>query len=120
MKINFTFFLLLIVFSIKAQDFSSINLQSLEDEELLSLFSEVEKDSIKAEKAARVYLDRARKEKDTIKMARGYDRLARIFSHKKNIQYADSIITISQNINNITYPGMGYILKAYEYHSEEI
>jgi AraC-like DNA-binding protein len=64
---------------------------------------------------ARTYLNRARKEQDTIKMARGYDRLARIFHPQKNIQFADSIIYLTNNIKNITYPGLGYMIKGYEY-----
>ncbi|MCH7785589.1 MAG: hypothetical protein IIB06_09280, partial [Bacteroidetes bacterium] len=100
---------------VHAQDFSKETLQKLGDEELLSLFNEVENDSIIAEKVARVYLDRARKENDTIKMARGYDKLARIFHPEKNIQFADSIIFLTKNMDNITYPGLGYMLKGYEY-----
>jgi AraC-like DNA-binding protein len=99
-----------------AQDFSLENLQTLGDEDLLDLFIEVRGDSLIEERIARVYLDRARSEGDTIKMARGYDRLARIFHPRKNIIFADSVIELTKNMSNITYPGLGYMLKGYEYY----
>jgi len=88
----------------------------MEDEELLALYDKVKKDTIEAEKVVRIYLERARIQKDTIKMARGYDRLARLFNPKKNIQFADSIIDFTQHIENITYPALGYMIKAFEYN----
>jgi len=110
----FIFFLFL-TSSIVAQDITQISLNKMEDEALLTLFNEVEFDSIKAEKVARTYLDRARKENDTIKMARGYDRLASIFHPEKNIQFADSVIFLTKDIENITFPAQAYALKGYEY-----
>ena len=98
-----------------AQDTSLPNLNTMEDEELLSLFTKISNDSIKAEIVARTYLKRGQKEGDTIKMARGYDRLARIFHPEKNIQFADSVIELTKHFNHKTYPAMGYILKGYIY-----
>ncbi|MFT5077366.1 MAG: hypothetical protein ACI9D4_001258, partial [Polaribacter sp.] len=86
---RFIWFVFLLTYSISAQEFSAEALSKMEDEALLTLFNNVEFDSIRAEKVARTYLNRARKEQDTIKMARGYDRLARIFHPQKNIQFAD-------------------------------
>jgi len=100
-----------------AQDLSSEALQKMEDEDLLSLFSEVKMDSTKAEKVAQAYLNRSKEEKDTLKIARGYNNLSRIFNSKKNIQYADSLILLTENINSPKYPGLGYLLKAREYNS---
>ncbi|MCW9037607.1 helix-turn-helix domain-containing protein [Altibacter sp.] len=91
------------------------DLNLLVDEELLSLFNEVDGDSIAQERIARVYLERARMEKDTIKMARGYDRLARIYHPERNIQFADSVIVLTKSMKHITYPALGYILKGYQY-----
>lgn len=101
-----------------SQDLSIENLKKMEDETLLTLFSEVEYDSIKAEKVANVYLNRAKQQNDTIKIARGYDRLARIYHSEKNIKYADSIIELTKELEHITYPAMGIILKAYNYYYE--
>mgnify|MGYP003111187798 CR=1 FL=1 len=90
-------------------------LNTLGDEPLLTLFDKNEGDSIIQEKIARTYLDRARRQKDTIKMARGYDRLARIFHPEKNIAFADSLIEISNNQNHKFYPAIGYFIKARNY-----
>ncbi len=108
-------FCILLSFAMQAQDFSKETLQKMDDEELLSLFNEIDTDSIIAEKVARTYLNRAKKEKDTIKMARGYDRLARIFSYQKNLQFADSIIFLTKDLNHKTYPALGYLLKGFQY-----
>ncbi len=110
---SFLFFFL--VCGVTAQELTQSYLEGLRDEELLDLYDTVDEDSIKAEKVARAYLDRARREKDTIKMARGYDRLARIFHPEKNIAFADSIIELTSDINHITYPGQGYLFKGYYY-----
>lgn len=98
-----------------AQGFSQEELDKLDYEELLELFNKVEFDSTKAELVARAYLERARLESDTIKMARGYDRLARIFHPEKNIAFADSVIALTENKNHISYPAIGFMLKSFEY-----
>ena len=120
MKIIFHILVFLFATSSLAQDFTQEQLENMKDEELLELFMEVELDSIKAEKVARTYLNRARKERDTIKMARGYDRLARIFHPEKNIAFADSVIELTKNIKNITYPALGYMIKAYEFSGRDL
>lgn len=94
-------------------------LNTLGDEPLLILFDKNEGDSIIQEKIARTYLDRARRQQDTIKMARGYDRLARIFHPEKNIRFADSLIEISKNQNHKFYPANGYFIKAYSFKKLE-
>ena len=109
------FFCIISFISVSAQDLSQEYLDTLGDEELLSLYDELSMDSIKAEQIARVYLNRAKQLKDTIKMARGYDRLSRIFSPQRNISFADSIISITRSSDHITYPALGYIIKAFEY-----
>ena len=98
-----------------SQNLSKDQLEKLEYEELLEYYNEVNYDSIEGEIIARVYLDRARAEKDTIKMARGYDRLARLFHPEKNIAFADSIINLTGNKSHITYPGLAYLIKGYYY-----
>jgi AraC-like DNA-binding protein len=84
-------------------------------EELLTLFNDFESDSTVQKKIILTYRDRARKDGDTLKIARSYDRLARIFGPIKNIQYADSLIAYTSNWDHVTYPADGYLLKAYEY-----
>lgn len=111
---NLFFFIMGSMF-MNAQELSQNYLDALEYEELLSLFDGLYGDSIPQEKIARTYLNRARIEKDTIKMARGYDRLARIFHPEKNIAFADSVIQLTKNLDNITYPALGYIILGYEF-----
>ena len=67
-----------------AQSPSESLLNSLEYEELLTLFNDFEGDSLAQEKIARTYLERAKVDGDTVKVARGYDRLARIFHPHDN------------------------------------
>ena len=95
-----------------AQSPSESLLNSLEYEELLTLFNDFEGDSLAQEKIARTYLDRAKVDGDTVKVARGYDRLARIFHPQKNLLYADSLIAYTKDWEHITYPGLGYILRS--------
>ena len=113
-------FIIILIFISKittvfAQDTFIEDLLKQTDEGLLDLFYEVNDDTLKQEKISREYLKRGRKRKDTIMMARGYDRLARIFHPKKNIAFADSIIALTKDIDNITYPGLAYLIKAREY-----
>ena len=84
-------------------------------EELLALFNDFETDSTTQKKIILTYRNRALKEGDTLKVARSYDRLARIFDPQKNIQYADSLINYTEDWDNVTYPAAGYLLKSYEY-----
>ncbi len=106
------YFTILFSFISFGQDLSTEGLQKMEDKELQILFTEVQNDSIKAEKVAKYYLLRAKKKKDTLKIAKGYNNLSSIFNSKKSIQYADSLISLTKNINSPTYPGIGYLLKA--------
>lgn len=89
-------------------------MEKMDYEALLELFNEFDGDTLAQQRVARTYLNRARKENDSVKVARGYDRLARIYTPEKNILYADSLIAYTQDWDHITYPTMGYILKAYE------
>ncbi len=102
--------------SLSSQNLTQSYLDSLSYEELLTEFNEFSGDSINQESIARAYLNRARNENDTIKMARGYDRLARIFHMEKNISYADSIIILTNKLNHQTYPALAYLIKGFEYH----
>ena len=115
MNYIFTFLFFTLTFLMQGQNYSLSELEQLKDEELLAYFDIVDSDSIVGEQVARVYLDRARKKGDTIKMARGYDRLARIFHPEKNIMFADSLIYLTIDLSDITYPGLGYLIKGYHY-----
>jgi hypothetical protein len=90
-------------------------LEIVDYEELLTLFNVYDGDTLVQERVIGAYLDRAKKDNDTIKIARSYDRMARIYSSRKNILYADSLITYTRDWQHITYPALGYIIKGYEY-----
>ena len=84
-------------------------------EELLTLFNTFESDSITAKKIILTYRNRAIKDQDTLKIARSYDRLARIFDPETNIKYADSLLEYTNDWNHVTYPALSFILKGFEY-----
>ena len=88
-------------------------LEIVDYEELLTLFNVYEGDSLVQKKIIDIYLSRAKEDNDTIKIARSFDRLARIFSSKKNISYADSLIDYTRDWKHITYPAIGYIIQGY-------
>jgi len=100
---------------INSQNLNPEILMTLEYEDLLSLFNEYNGDSINQEQIARTYISKASTEDDTIKIARGYDRLARIFHFEKNMMFADSVILLTKDLHHRTYPALGYILKGYLY-----
>ncbi len=115
---RFSLLSLFIVFvfqSTYAQGPSQQDLDMIGYEELLTLFNDFESDSTVQKKIILTYRDRARKDGDTLKIARSYDRLARIFGPKKNIQYADSLIAYTSNWDHVTYPALGHILKGFEF-----
>ena len=68
----------------------------------------------KAELYANNYLHKAKNENDTIKIANGYSQLASILYNSKfdtSLNYYDSIILLTKNIKNDTYPGFGFLIK---------
>ncbi|MCH9661053.1 MAG: helix-turn-helix domain-containing protein [Bacteroidetes bacterium] len=98
-----------------AQDVST-ELDDLNYEELLLLFERVKTDSSYAERVARAYMSKARDDKDTIKIARAYGRLALVFNPRKNIQFADSLIYYTRHLDHVNFPTVGYMLKAFSYN----
>ncbi len=109
-------FLCLLSFSLLAQDLSKDALKKMKDKELLTLFNKVRVDSVKAKKVILVYLEIAKKEKDTLRIAKAYRRLIRLHKSSKRLEYADSIIGLTENLKNKNYPAVGYILRALEYY----
>ncbi len=99
-----------------SQTLSASYLDSLDYEGLLTEFDRFEGNFDNQQIIAREYLERARLVNDTIKIARGFDRLARLFDPATNIIYADSIIRITSNSGNKTYPALAYIIKGFEYN----
>ena len=117
MKKNYLLFLFVccISLSLYAQGPSQQYLDMIDYEELLALYNDFESDSTTQKRIILTYRDRALKEGDSLKVARSYDRLARIFNPQKNIQYADSLIALTKDWNNVTYPALAHILKGFEF-----
>lgn len=117
MNNNYLLFLIVCIVTtpIFSQGPSQQYLDMIGYEELLALYNDFESDSTTQKKIILTYRNRAEKEGDILKVARSYDRLARIFTPQKNIQYADSLIDYTKDWDNITYPAAGYLLKSYEY-----
>jgi len=117
MKKKYLLFLFVCCISLPlyAQGPSQQYLEMIDYEELLALYNDFESDSTTQKRIILTYRDRALKEGDSLNVARSYDRLARIFHPQKNIQYADSLIALTKNWDNVSYPVDGYLLKAYEF-----
>jgi len=62
---------------------------------------------------ARAYLAKAKQDKDSIEIARGFEYLAQISEPLQNIAFSDSIIIYSRNSGHPNYPAVGYALKGY-------
>ena len=108
-------FVYLITFPSFSQGPSQQYLDMIGYEELLALYNDFETDSITQRKIILTYGNRAIDDGDSLKIARSYDRLARIFDPTTNIKYADTLIELTKNWDNITYPALAYILKGFEY-----
>lgn len=107
--------LLLFNISSIAQPLSQCALDTVSDEYLLELSNIYLSDSIAQHSIIQEYMNRGHRQGDSIKIARAFDRFARIYNPEKNIVYADSLIDLTSGWEHITYPGLGYIIKAYEY-----
>ncbi len=85
-------------------------------DELNELFVKHEKDSILAEYISDTYLNRAKNEKDTIEIAKGYRLKTRIYhrgSMKFALKYADSMVFVTKDLNHFKYPAAAYLLKGF-------
>ncbi|WP_420379456.1 helix-turn-helix domain-containing protein [Gilvibacter sp.] len=88
-----------------------LNLNELTEEELLVVIDSTENKEL-AKEASKFYLMIGKTKNDTIIIARAYDRISRSISNDTSLIYADSIISLTKNLNHKTYPGIGYLLKA--------
>lgn len=113
-----TSLLLWVTFFMFSQQYTIEELQQIDDDTLLELFVSEKKDTLYINNIASVFLERAIKEKDTLKIAKGYDNFSRLYHGERCIQYADSVIQITKNLNHPIYPALGFLLKAREYNSQ--
>ncbi|GAA4279097.1 helix-turn-helix transcriptional regulator [Aquimarina mytili] len=101
--------------NIYAQEINENNITTLAQKkytELLEKFNLQLNDSVKARVYAQAFLLKAKQDTNIIKKANGYYMLATVSEHDNALLYADSIITITKNINDFDYPAKAYLLKA--------
>ncbi|MFD2564717.1 helix-turn-helix domain-containing protein [Aquimarina rubra] len=104
-----------------------INAQSITDsleqktyKELQETFyNQLESNIIKAKKTAEVYLNRAKNNQDTLRIAYAYEFHTNLTSSENGIRYYDSIIAITKNNPTKRYPAHSYFRKAQHYLYEK-
>ncbi len=79
----------------------------------------VYEDSTAASVYINAHIKKAKIENNNIEVAGGYRNMANTLNYFENydsaIIYADSLITLTYNLNTDDYPGMGYHIKGYSY-----
>ena len=112
-------FIIILLISVSLQAQKSNRFERLSEEELLKYYdSTADLDSLQF--IANRYLELAKASNDKIKLARGYDLMARVYDTDTNLKYADSIIQVSKNLeNHKSYPAIGYLLKGFYYYIKD-
>ncbi|MCC4211224.1 helix-turn-helix domain-containing protein [Leeuwenhoekiella parthenopeia] len=112
-------FIIILLISVSLQAQKSNRFERLSEEELLKYYdSTADLDSLQF--IANRYLELAKASNDKIKLARGYDLMARVYDTDTNLKYADSIIQVSKNLeNHKNYPAIGYLLKGFYYYIKD-
>ncbi len=104
----------LIPFQNEAQESDSLKNKSY-DQLKEMYYASIMEDSIKAKRINKVYLTKAKKERDTFQMAEGYFFYYYNLSSTVNLSYFDSIIHITQNNPSKRFPAKAYFRRA-QYH----
>ncbi|EZH75953.1 hypothetical protein ATO12_03945 [Aquimarina atlantica] len=98
--------------SLKAQHYTD-SLQQKSYKELQNLFLENRNvDSVNAKKILKVYIEKAKKNLDTIKIIEGYELHFSLTTGINKIKHLDSIITYTKNHSLKEYPAKAYLKKA--------
>ena len=119
MNKKLTFLFLLIIQSIFTQNAVIDSLVNEDYENLKVSFQKIEVDSITEFNHAQAYLRKAKKENNLIRIADGYYFLSRLYSDTLSLQYSDSVISISEKLNNHPkYPAIAYETKGVIYHNK--
>lgn len=101
-----------------SNDTTRVNsVQNLSDEELLRRIEVYYSDTLKVKELAIEYIKRGKQKRDSIMIARGFDRLCRMRFDSTSLKYTDSILNYTRLMNHRTYPSMAYTLKAHVYAS---
>ena len=122
---NSNLFFLLIFIHITHFSFSQNKISILEDslktttyEELINKFNVNFSNPSSVVIYAHEYLNRAKLEKDSLHIAKGYYLFAELKTQtnlKEAINYCDSVIKFSKNLKNDKYPGLAYLSKGMIY-----
>jgi AraC-like DNA-binding protein len=118
-KIVIAFFLVGNIYSVSSQTMDAEKLQLNSYDELIALFDETVADTLNAKAIARAYIRRARKDNDSTKMARGYQRMAFVSEIEQAVTYIDSTILLSKNSRHPNFPAIGYLFKSYYLYTLE-
>lgn len=106
----FYFFISLLLMStiVKAQK-TEDSLQLKTYEELENLYYDYfETDSTLIKNVLKLYINKAKRERDTFQIATGYEMYYYIIENDKKIRYLDSIINITKNKEHQKYPATAY------------
>lgn len=102
-----------------AQNMSEQFLANEPYDSLISYYDQNVHDTLVARRIANVYIDKARLEQDSIRMARGYSRLSFVSQYEEALKYLDTTIQLSKNGNHKNFPTIGYLFKSlYHYNNE--
>ncbi|WP_271765843.1 AraC family transcriptional regulator [Aquimarina algiphila] len=111
------FFLLITVFGYSQKFVIPDSLQGKTIDDIEDLIDKYSRDSIKVVFFSNVLLAKAKREKDTLGLAKGYFQVS--FNHfnnsHKRITYLDSSIAISNSLKHKKYPAVSYISRAGAY-----
>lgn len=98
------------------EDIIALSEKSYEDISEIFLKNQSKNDTLKSILSAKAFLLKAKSENDVLKKADGYYMVADILKgtlkYHTALKYADSIIAITENINDNTYPAKAHLLKA--------
>lgn len=102
-----------------AQNFSDERLINESYDTLISYYDQNVHDTLVARRIAGAYIDKARIDGDSIKMARGYSRLSFVSKYEEALKHLDTTIQLSKNGNHKNFPTIGYLFKSlYLYNNE--
>ncbi|PHS63451.1 MAG: hypothetical protein COB12_09130 [Flavobacterium sp.] len=111
--VRLTFIIIvLITMNANSQNFKKDSLINTSYESLIELYDLYLLDTINAFKIAKVYLEKAKKDNDSTKIARAYARMAFVSERRKALNYLDTTIIFSKNSADKNFPAEGYINKS--------
>lgn len=119
MKASILLSLLLYANFLVSQEYNERELSRLQFDTLLALYDRNVEDTLFAERIARVYIDKARLQNDSTKMARGYTRLSFIANRRNAIKYLDTAISLSIHSTHKNFPTVGYLFKSHHLYENE-